>query len=108
MSLRAHPGQRSEGTDEVLIRVRSDGAPASFPADRQFRAGARNLHLAYAEAWLACRFVADRYSEAQLARFYAQLDDGRSLDDASRATLGLTGTALTTQWRAYLDQLARY
>jgi len=108
VSLQAHPGQRSEGTDEVLIRVRSDGAPASFPADRQFRAGARNLHLAYAEAWLACRFVADRYSEAQLARFYAQLDDGRSLDDASRATLGLTGTALTTQWREYLDQLARY
>jgi hypothetical protein len=64
--------------------------------------------LAYAEAWLACRFIADRYSEAQLARLYAQLDDGRTLDDASRAALGLSGGALTTQWREYLDQLARY
>ena len=108
VSLRAHQGQRSEGTDEVLIRVRSDGAPSSFPTDRQFQAGARNLHLAYAEAWLACRFIADRYSEAQLARFYAQLKDGRSVDEATRSTFGLSGTALTTQWREYLDQLARY
>jgi hypothetical protein len=108
VSLRAHQGKRSDGTDDVLIRVRSDGTPSSFPSDQQFRAGARNLHLAYAEAWLACRFIADRYSEAQLARFYAQLDDGRSVDEASRSTLGLTETALTTQWREYLDQLARY
>jgi hypothetical protein len=108
VALRAHPGQRSEGTDEVLIRVRSDGPPSAFPSDGQFRAGARKLHLAYAEAWLTCRFIADRYSEAQLARFYAQLDDGRTLDDASRAALGLSGSALTTQWREYLDQLARY
>jgi hypothetical protein len=108
VSLRAHPGQRSEGTDDVLIRVRSDGPPSSFPADRQFQAGARNLHLAYAEGWLACRFIADRYSENQLAGFYAQLDDGRSMDEASRSTLGLSGTVLTTQWREYLDQLARY
>jgi hypothetical protein len=92
----------------VLIRVRSDGPPSALPSDGQFRAGARNLHLAYAEAWLACRFIADRYSEAQLARFYAQLDDGRTLDDASRTALGLSGSALTTQWREYLHQLARY
>ena len=108
VALRAHPGQRSEGTDDVLIRVRSDGPPSALPSDGQFRAGARNLHLAYAEAWLACRFIADRYSEAQLARFYAQLDDGRTLDDASRTALGLSGSALTTQWREYLHQLARY
>jgi len=108
VSLRAHPGQRSEGTDEVLIRVRGDRPPSAFPADRQFQAGARNLHLAYAEAWLACRFIADRYSENQLARFYAQLDDGRTLDEASRSTLGLSGTELTTRWREYLDQLAHY
>ena len=67
VSLRAHPGQRSEATDDVLIRVRSDGAPRSFPADQEFQAGARNLHLAYAEAWLACRYIADRYSEISSA-----------------------------------------
>jgi hypothetical protein len=108
VSLRAHPGQRSEGTDEVLARVRSDGAPRSFPVDRRFQVGARKLPLAYAEAWLACRFIADKYSEAQLGRFYAELDRGVSLDQASRSTLGLNESELTAGWQAYLVRLAQY
>ena len=44
-----------------------------------FDAGADNLELAYAEAWLACRFIADRYSEARLGQFYAELVRGRTL-----------------------------
>ena len=108
VSLRAHPGQRSEGTDEVLARVRSDGAPRSFPADRRFQVGARKLPLAYAEAWLACRFIADNYSEAQLGRFYAELDRGVSLDQASRSALGPSEAELTAGWRAYLVRLAQY
>jgi hypothetical protein len=108
VSMQAHPGQRSEGTDEVLARVRSDGAPRSFPSDQRFQVGARNLELAYAEAWLACRYIADQYSETQLGRFYAELDRGLSLDEASRSTLRLSAAALTAGWRAYLDRLARY
>jgi hypothetical protein len=108
VSMRAHPGQRSGGTDELLLRVRSDGAPRAFPADRRFDAGAGNLELAYAEAWLACRFIADRYSESQLGRFYAELAAGSSLDQASRSVLHLSETELTAEWRAYLDRLARY
>jgi hypothetical protein len=108
VSLRAHPGQRSEGTDEVLARVRSDGAPRSLPADRRFQVGARNLPLAYAEAWLACRFIADKYSETQLGRFYAELDRGLSLDQASQSALGLSEAELTASWQAYLVRLAQY
>jgi hypothetical protein len=108
VSLRAHPDQRSEGTDELLARVRGDGAPKSFPSDRQFQAGASNLQLAYAEAWLACRYIADQYSEAQLARFYRELDRGSSVDQASRDSLQLSEAALTDGWRAYLDRLAQY
>ena len=108
VSLRAHPDQRSEGTDELLARVRGDGAPNSLPSDRQFQAGARNLQVAYAEAWLACRYIADQYSEAQLARFYGELDRGSSVDQASRSTLQLSEAALTAGWRAYLVRLAQY
>jgi hypothetical protein len=108
VSMRAHPDQQSEGTDELLARVRSEGAPSSFPADRQFQAGARDIDLAYAEAWLACRFIADRYSEGQLGRFYADLDRGDSLDEASRSTLQLSEAGLISAWRDYLAQLARY
>jgi hypothetical protein len=108
VSLQAQPGERSEGTDEVMARVRSDGAPRSFPADRRFQVGSRNLQLAYAEAWLACRFIADQYSEAQLGRFYAELSRGRTLDEASRSTLHVSEAALTQGWRDYLVRLARY
>jgi hypothetical protein len=108
VSLRAHPGQRSDGTDEVLARVRSDGAPRSLPADRRFQVGARNLPRAYAEAWLACRFIADKYSETQLGRFYAELDRGATLDQASQSALGLSEAELTASWQAYLVRLAQY
>jgi hypothetical protein len=108
VSLQSQPGQRSDGTDEVMARVRSDGAPRSFPADGRFQAGSSNLQLAYAEAWLACRFIADPYSEAQLGRFYAQLARGRTLDEASRSTLQIGEAALTEGWRNYLVRLARY
>lgn len=108
VSMRAHPGRRSGGTDELLLRVRSDGAPRAFPADGRFEASADDLEVAYAEAWLACRFIADRYSEAQLGRLYAELARGNSLDQASRSTLHLSETELTAEWQAYLDRLARY
>jgi hypothetical protein len=108
VSLQAQPGERSDGTDKVMARVRSEGAPGSFPADRRFQVGSSNLQLAYAEAWLACRFIADQYSEAQLGRFYAELSRGRTLDDASQSTLHVSEAALTQGWRDYLVRLARY
>ena len=57
---------------------------------------------------VGCRFIADRYSESQLGRFYAELAAGNSLDQASRSILHLSETELTVEWRAYLDRLARY
>jgi hypothetical protein len=108
VSIQAHPGQRSEATDDVLARVRGDGAPTSFPSDRQFQVGARNLQMAYAEAWLACRFIADQYSQARLGRFYAELARGSSVDEASQSTLQLSEAELTAGWRAYLVRLAQY
>jgi hypothetical protein len=108
VTIQAHPDQRSEAADEVLARVRSDGAPRSFPSDQQFEVGARNLELAYAEAWLACRFIADQYSQAQLGQFYAELARGSSVEEASRDTLQLSEAALVDGWRAYLVRLAQY
>ena len=43
VSMQAHPGQRSEATDEVLARVRATVHPDPFPPDRRFQVGARNL-----------------------------------------------------------------
>jgi hypothetical protein len=107
VSAKGHADQPSEATGEVLIRVRAHGAPRSFPSDQQFQLGEHNLQLAYAEAWLACRYIADRYSENQLGRFYTELDQGRSVDEASRSALKISEAELITRWRAYLVRSAR-
>jgi hypothetical protein len=107
VSTQAHPGQLTEAADGVLTRVRAHGAPRSFPSDQQFQVGERDLQLAYAEAWLACRYVADRYSEVQLGRLYAGLDRGRSLDEASRSALEISEAELISRYRTYLVGLAR-
>jgi hypothetical protein len=107
VSTESHPGQLAEATGDVLTRVRAHGAPRSFPSDRQFQVGERDLPLAYAEAWLACRYVADRYAEIQLGRLYAELDRGRSLDEASRSVLKISEAELIIRWQAYLVRSAR-
>ena len=107
VSTQTHPGQLSEASDDVLARVRADGAPRSFPSDEEFQISEHDLRLAYAEAWLACRYIAERYSEVQLGRFYAELDHGHSLDEASRAALEISEAELINRWQAYLVRLAK-
>ena len=101
------PGRSSSGTADLLAQVRRSGAPRSLPADADFAAGSPGINRAYAEAWLACSFIENRYSSARLGRLYAQLDHGRSVDEASRAVLGVRAGELTTGWRRFLVQLAR-
>ena len=91
----------------LLADVERRGPPLAPPDDEAFAAGAPELNRAYAEAWLVCRYVAERYSAARLGRLYAELDRGRSLDEASRAALGVGADELVAGWRRYLVRLAR-
>ena len=100
------PGRSSSGTAELLAAVRRDGPPRSLPADADFAVGSPTLNRAYAEAWLACRYIAQQYSPARLGRFYAELDRGRSVDEASRAVLGLGAGELIAGWRRFLVKRA--
>jgi hypothetical protein len=106
VALRDRPGSASFGTAELLAAVRRDGPPRALPSDQAFGAGQDRLNRAYAEAWLACRYIADTYSARGLGRLYAELDRGRSLDEASRAVLGVDAAGLTTGWRRYLVRQA--
>jgi hypothetical protein len=101
------PGRSSFGTADLLAVVQRDGPPRSLPADADFAVAAPHLNRAYAEAWLACSYVAGRYSSARLGRLYAELDRGRSLGGASRAVLGIGAGELTDGWRRSLVRLAR-
>jgi hypothetical protein len=96
----------SAGTAELVAAVRRDGAPRSLPADAAFMVGSPHLNRAYAEAWLACSHIARHYSPARLGRLYAELDRGRSLEEASRSVLGIGADELTVGWQRFLVQLA--
>jgi hypothetical protein len=100
------PGPASSGTADLLAAVRRNGPPPSLPTDADFEVGAANLNRAYAEAWLACSYIAEQHSAARLGRLYAELDRGRSADEASRAVLGLGISELTAGWRRFLVQRA--
>ena len=94
-------------TKNLLVDVERRGPPAALPGDDAFAVTAPGLNDAYAEAWLLCRYAAGHYSTAGLGRLYAQLHQGRSLDEASRTALGIGADDLVAGWRRYLVQLAR-
>lgn len=105
VALAAHPGAASGVAAPLLRRVRAGRLPTAFPADEQFQADPGTA-LAYAEAWTACRSVADRYGDAGLQRLYAALDRGEQVDAAAEEALGTTRAALVRRWRADLRRQA--
>ncbi|WP_433441705.1 hypothetical protein [Nonomuraea sp. CA-141351] len=93
---------------ELAAEVRSGRLPGELPGPAAFAADGRDpqrLARAYQEAWLACRFLADRFGEGTLVRLYRE---ARSVGvDQALAALGLSAATLTARWRDYVrDQLA--
>jgi len=106
VALQAHP-EVADGAAEPLLRsVRASGPPDALPVDERFHTGAEGLAVSYAEAWLACRYIAEKHSPAALQRLYTATDAGTSLADAVPAELGDTVPALTAGWQGYLVRLA--
>ncbi|MFL6026274.1 MAG: peptidase MA family metallohydrolase [Friedmanniella sp.] len=106
VALQAHRSAAAGAAEPLLQRVRARGAPQQLPADDRFRAAADDLAVSYAEAWLACRYIAERYSPAALQRLYTAVDSGVALDEAVQDELGVSTQELTTGWRRYLVRLA--
>jgi len=106
VALRSRPDRSSFGTADLLAAVRRDGPPQSLPRDGAFAADQAGLNRAYAEAWLACRYVAETYSVADLGRLYTELDRGRPLAESSQAVLGVGEAELTAGWQRFLVRLA--
>jgi hypothetical protein len=88
--------------------VRAGQLPALLPPKADFNGAAKRLAQSYEISWLACRYVASRYGQPALVRFY------RSVGRSHRATaaavrvglhqvLGLTPREFTAGWQAYLE-----
>ncbi|KAB8192766.1 hypothetical protein FH608_025195 [Nonomuraea phyllanthi] len=93
---------------ELAVEVRAGRIPGELPGPAAFAADGRDplrLARAYQEAWLACRFIADRFGEGTLVRLYREAR-ANGVDQAL-AALGLSAATLTARWRDYVrDQLA--
>ncbi len=93
---------------ELADEVRAGRLPSELPGPAAFAADGRDpvrLARAYQEAWLACRFLADRFGEETLVRLYR--DAQVAGVERALASLGLSAATLTARWRAYMrDQLA--
>jgi len=106
VALSAHPEAAGGAAEPLLQRVRDTGPPSDLPTDDEFRAGAPDLSVSYAEAWLACRHIAEDHAPAALQRLYTALDAGVPLDQALRDELGVSLSAFLAGWRRYLARAA--
>jgi hypothetical protein len=106
VAYRAVPSSAAAAAAALLADVRAHGVPRTLPPNSRFRPDAADLPLTYAQAWLACRFVAEKYSLVQLNRLYAAADAGKPSDDAMRTVLGISLAEFTRRWQAYLRHQA--
>ena len=91
---------------QILARIRKHGPPSHLPTANDLSPTANGLGATYEEAWLACRFIAQRYGERQLVRFYFAVDASHSTARAFPTVLGTTQQAVVRAWRADLRRLA--
>ena len=91
---------------QILGQVRRDGPPSHLPSGREFDPSNKALGASYESAWLACRFIAERYGERQLIALYNQVDTGQPIEQALKQVLDTNQKMLTGDWQNYLRQLA--
>lgn len=93
---------------DLRREVLAGRVPSGLPADARFAGTDPRLAVAYEEAWLACRLIAQRSGEPALVRFYRLAAAGSPAGRAARVrtafatALRTTPTAFTVAWRAYL------
>jgi hypothetical protein len=86
---------------ELAEEVRAGSPPRELPGRAEFQAGSVRLAQAYEEAWLVCRYIAERFGEPKLVSLYrAALRSG--VTTALKDTLGMTIPGLTEAWRGYV------
>lgn len=98
---------------ELAKTVRAGRIPRRLPTNADFDGNARRLPQAYEVSWLACRYIAKRFGQPALVRFYRSVGTSRrttasAVSHALHHVLGLTPGQFTSRWRAYvLAELAR-
>lgn len=93
--------------EELAREVQDGDVPRRLPPNREFNGGSSQLSVAYEGAWMACRYIAERYGEQTLVRFYRRVGTSgmapsQALASATRELLHLSVAQLTRRWRDYM------
>lgn len=92
---------------ELKRLVDGGQVPATLPSNHSFRSTAPQLAAHYEAAWLACRYITQRFGEAALVRFYrsvgtSALGPRAALASALRNVLHLRHGQFLAGWRRYM------
>lgn len=106
---------RRVGAGDLLAQVRAGRAPTALPTTADFDPTRTTIAPSYSAAWLACSLIADTYGVSRLVALYRRAATAASpppgpdvrLSAAFPAVLGVSVTTFTSDWRRYLDRLAR-
>lgn len=96
---------------ELAARLAAGRVPTALPTDGDFGGAAPHLAVAYEEAWLACRYVAGRWGEADLIRLYRAVGtsdeptESAALRDGLGHVLNVSLAQFTAGWQGYLRQV---
>ena len=91
---------------ELEVDVRAGRFPADLPTDSDFLSTASGLAQSYEMAWLACRLIANTYSQETLVAFYRAVGASKrstevaALEDACRKVLGISYSTFVARWRS--------
>ncbi|AUH43468.1 hypothetical protein [Streptomyces sp. CMB-StM0423] len=96
------------GAPELARAVTAGRLPQDLPAAADFTTGGGDrVAVAYGEAWLAARMVADEWTPDRLVALYRAVGGAESREKAVgpalRAELGVSLGEFTARWRTYLD-----
>lgn len=103
-------GVRAAAND-LRAKVQAGRAPEKLPTRADFAADADNLSESYAEAWLACKYVAERYGDDRLVRLYRHMGQHPGNEEEVEAAglesvLDVDREEFAAGWRDYVrDQL---
>lgn len=91
---------------QILRKVRKEGLPDGLPTSADLSPTANGLGATYEEAWLACRFLAEKYGAAKILAFYRAVDSGASASEAFKSVLDTTEGRFVADWRRDVARLA--
>lgn len=109
IAYRSYPQGSRPAAESLLAEVKRNGPPTTLPGESDFSVSHRDLNRSYAQAWLACRYLAERFGDRKLWRFYQAVDTSRdgSITGPLHSVFGIDQHQFVSGWQNYLRSAAK-